>query len=308
MRLAILADIHANLPALAAVLADARQNRVDGFILAGDHITGGPHPNETMDALRALEICWMIRGNTDDYLVQLANGRASFGMCTSRQWAPTRWSFEHLDKDHLDFIAALPEQSGVKWNDTAPIRVVHGTPSSSTDHLFPEYDTAIAQLFARALTLGRNHVSFDQALAAVGEVVLICGHSHIAWDHKHNGRLVLNPGSVGAPINGDPRTQYALLTWREGRWWVEQRFVEYDIPRERAAYNKSGLLVEGGGMARAFLRDTETGRNVSGRLLAYAYRLATQAGFSDCAVVPDEVWERAVTTFDWNAGSYDNPA
>ena len=131
MCLAILADIHANLPALEAVLADARKNCVDGFIVAGDHINGGPHPNETMGALRSLENCWMIRGNTDDYLSKLGNGTAPVGWRTSHQWAATRWSYQHLEKDHLNFVAALPGQGVVRWRDTAPIRVVHGTPASS---------------------------------------------------------------------------------------------------------------------------------------------------------------------------------
>jgi predicted phosphodiesterase len=252
MRLSILADIHANLPALQAVLADARENRVDGFIVAGDHVTGGPHPNETMDALRSLENCWMIRGNTDDYLVKLANGTAPAEWRSSRQWAPTRWSFDHLDKDHLDFIAALPEQCVVKCNDAAPIRVVHGSPLGLAVTLFPDSDAAMMQVFERALIVPRQHVSFDDAVAQVGESVLVCGHSHIAWNFECNGRLVFNPGSIGGPINGDPRAQYALLIWRDERWLSEQCFVEYDLARERAAYSESGLLTEGGGMARAF--------------------------------------------------------
>ncbi|MCI0474940.1 MAG: metallophosphatase family protein [Anaerolineales bacterium] len=303
MRFAILADIHANLPALEAVLADARKNRADAFIVAGDQITGGPHPNETMDALRSLENCWMIRGNTDDYLLQFAEGTASAAQRASRQWATARWSADHFDKEHLKFVAALPEQRVVECDGAMPIRVVHGTPLSSTDHLMPEYDAAIVEVFVRALTLRRDHVPFDHAIADVSEAVLICGHSHIAWNSERNGRLVINPGSVGAPINGDVRAQYALLTWRAARWQVEQRFVEYDIARTRAAYRESSLLDEGGGMARAFLLDAEVGRNVSGKLVRYAFRLAADAGFPDCEVVPDAIWDRAVTTFDWDAAS-----
>jgi len=125
MRLAILADIHAHLPALEAVFADTRQNRVEGFIVAGDHINGGPHPNETMGMLRSLENCWMIRGNTDDYLVKFADGTAPAGLRMSHQWAATRWSYQHLEKDHLNFVAALPAQAVVRWRDTAPIRNAH---------------------------------------------------------------------------------------------------------------------------------------------------------------------------------------
>lgn len=303
MRLAVLADIHANLSALEAVLADARQNRADGFIIAGDLITGGPHPNETMDALRSLKNCWMIRGNTDDYLVKLANDTAPAEWRTSRQWATARWSFDHLAKDHLDFIAALPEQRMVRCNDTAPIRVVHGTPTNSIAHLFPDHDAAMMRVFERAMIVPLQHLSSDDALTRMDEPVLICGHSHIAWNYERNGRLVLNPGSIGGPINGDWRAQYAWLTWRDGCWQAEQRFIEYDIARERAAYIESGLLEEGGGMARALLLNAETGRNIARGLLKHAYRLTADAGFPDHDVVPDAIWDRAVATFDWDTAS-----
>ena len=300
MRLAILADIHANLVALEAVLADARKNCVEGFIVAGDHITGGPHPNETMDALRSLENCWMIRGNTDDYLLKYANGAAPAEWRTHHQYATMRWSCRQFEDDHLDFIAALPEQRVVQWRATAPIRVVHGSPLGLAITLLPDYDAAMMQVFERALIVPHQHVSFDDVMLQVNEPVLICGHSHISWKHERAGQLVVNPGSVGVPINGDPRAQYVWLTWRDERWQAEQRFVEYDLARERAACGESGLLTEGGGIARAFLLNAETGRNIAGELLAHAYHLAANAGFSDCAVVPDDIWDHAVATFDWD--------
>jgi diadenosine tetraphosphatase ApaH/serine/threonine PP2A family protein phosphatase len=256
-----------------------------------------------MGMLRSLENCWMIRGNTDDYLVKFADGTAPAGLRMSHQWAATRWSYQHLEKDHLNFVAALPAQAVVRWRDTAPIRVVHGTPASSAGHLYPDHDVAIMEVFKRAMLISRNHVSVDDALAQVNEPVLICGHSHIGWQQERAGRLVVNPGSVGAPINGDPRAQYALLTWRDGRWHAELRALSYDWVRTRANYADSGLLEAGGGMARAFLLNAETGRNIAGELLAHAYRLAADAGLANCDVVPDAIWDRAVVTFDWDAAA-----
>ena len=112
-------------------------------------------------------------------------------------------------------------------------------------------------------------------------------------------RLALNPGSVGAPVNGDARAQYALLTWRDGGWEVEHRAVPYDLERARRAYREGGLLAAAGPVARAFLLNVETGLAVFGLFVRHVRLLAKEAGAERHPVVPTEVWERAIATFDW---------
>jgi len=300
MRLAVLADTHGNLPALEAVLADARQQDVDGIIVAGDFTTGGPQQLETINLLRSLG-SWMIRGNSEGYLLAYGAGNLPDGWRASKQWATVRWSYLHLNRETLDFIASLPEQRVVALDDAAPIRVVHGSPRSPSQHLFPDRDLVRLGAFRKAglLPPGRDPVKLELSLAQVKEPVLVCGHSHIPWKQEQDGRLALNPGSVGAPINGDVRAQYALLTWQDGHWQAEHRAMAYDLKRIRAAFSESGLLEEGGALARAWLLVIETGENVSGRLVSYAYGLAAEAGCEGSDVVPDSIWEHAIATFDW---------
>ena len=109
----------------------------------------------------------------------------------------------------------------------------------------------------------------------------------------------MNAGSVGQALNGDPRAQYVILSSRKGSWHAEHHAIPYDLGRVRAAYHDSGLLAEGGALARALLLCTETGRNIPVYFLSYAYGLAAEAGYSDCDVVPDHIWERATKLFDW---------
>ncbi len=306
MRLAVLADTHGNLPALEAVLADVRQQGVDGIIVAGDFTTGGPHQLETFNLLRSLD-SWMIRGNSEGYLLAYDVGNVSDGWRASKQWASVRWSHLRLNREILDFIAALPEQRIVTLDDAAPIRVVHGSPRSPSEHLFPDRDPVALDAFRRAglLLPGRDPAKLDRALAQVKEPVLVCGHSHIPWKQEQDGLLALNPGSVGAPINGDVRAQYALLTCQRSwpsktvSWQAEHRAIAYDLERIRAAFHESGLLEEGGAFSRAWLLHIETGQNVSGRFVSYACRLAAEAGYEGGGVVSDSVWEQAIATFDW---------
>ncbi len=302
MRLAILADIHGNLPALEAVLADMAHQGVDGTIVAGDFVDR-PQPLETVHMLRALG-CWLIRGNRENYLLAYDQGDAPERWRVSMQWADLRWLYRQLDREALDFMAALPEQRVVAVDGTAPIRVVHGSPRSATELLLPDDDPVAMVQYEQAglLALDYSQLGLDAALAEFDEPVLVCGHSHIHWSLRQMGRLVLNPGSVGAPLNGDVRAQYAVLTWQRGQWRTEQRAIPYNLDRIRDAYRESGVLAQGGGFTRALLRCIETGQNVPGHLLDHFHTLAAQAGFGDHDVIPDSIWEQAIATFDWERG------
>ncbi len=283
MRLAALSDVHGNLPALEAVLADMWPYEPDGIIVAGDY-TGGPQANETIGLLRSLG-SWMIRGNGDSGLLQYATGNAPESRRTCHQFALLRWDYRHVNRETLEYLRSLPEQRVVEVAGIASIRAVHGSPRNPSESIFPDRDPAI----------------LDLALTQVPEPVLVCGHTHIPWQVERDGRLAFNPGAVCGPLNGYIGAQYALLTWQDDRWQVEHRAVPYDLNRIRAAFRESGLLEEGGALARSFLCSIETGRDGAVDFLTYAYGLAEEAGFEDCDVVPDETWEQAAATFNWEA-------
>ena len=304
MRLAVLADVHGNLPALEAVLADVQQRGVDGIIVAGDLVGGGPQSVEVVRLLRSLG-SWMIRGNNEDYFSTYDAGDAPDSWRVSYQWAVLRWSYHNLDRETLDFVAALPEQRVVALDGTAPIRVVHGSLQSPSGRLFPDRDPVKLHWFRKAGLLPPDcePAKLELAFAQIAEPVLVCGHTHIPWKQEHDGRLAFNPGAVGGPLNGDVRAQYALLTWQDDHWRVEHQAVPYDLDRIRVAFRESGLLAEGGAFAQACLLAIETGQNVAGHFVSYVYELAAEAGFEDYDVVPNAIWEHAVATFDWDGAA-----
>jgi len=281
LRLAILADVHANLPALESVLEDADRQQACSIIVAGD-LTGGPHPLETINCLRSIGAT-MIRGNSDESLLRFRYGRAPAAWNSDLQHALLRWTHRRLDKRTYDFLESLPLERSFTVPGASPIRVVHGCPGDPYEGLSPEEDPA----------------SLLSAMGRVEETVLICGHSHRPWKAEIDGRLALNPGAVCGPLNGVVGAQYALLSWHADRWTVEHRSVTYDLGTLHDAFSISGLLEEGGALAKAFLISLETGRDVALEFLDYARGVATDTGAAHEDGIPDAVWERAAQTFRW---------
>lgn len=209
--LALLYDIHGNLPALDAVLADARAQGAERFLLGGDYALFGAWPEETVTRLLALDAAW-IRGNgerwtaspdeaPDDPTVQgaIVDCAAALGPAAVAE------------------LAALPEML-VHRDD----RFCHGSPVSDVRSFLPEPDADEVEL-----------------LAGVSEPRLVFGHTHLPFRRisAHGGIELVNPGSVGMPFDGDRRAAYALVADDRG---VEHRRVVYDHAASAAAVRRRG--------------------------------------------------------------------
>ena len=280
MRLAILADIHGNIPALEAALQEIKRDAVDGFVVAGDMVAG-PNPVEVINRLRELN-AWMIRGNNENYILRFASGEAPDWWYTAHQWSFMEWNYRRMDEDSLNFIKGLGEQLIIRFEGTGPIRVVHGSPRNASELVYPEKD----------------RTALDAALGMVPEPVLIFGHTHEAWQMRLDGRLALNPGSICSMFAGKPGGSYALLSWENGRWEAELRSVQYDFALIKKAFEESGLLQEVGAFAELWLHDIEKGTNNIQCFVDYAYKQAAEAGYSDLPFVPDDIWDKASKQFE----------
>lgn len=281
MRLAVIADIHGSLPPLEVVLNEIHALAVDELLVAGD-MTCGPNSVEVLQRLKA-EKAWMVLGNNEGYLLSFDSGQTPVWWHTSRQWAFNRWVYHTMDRTSLDFLHSLPEQLVVDLPGKAPIRMFHGSLRKSNEHLYPVFQPE----------------PLKDAFAHSEEPVLVCGHTHIPWKEFRDGRLAFNPGAVCFPCNGDLGAQYAILTWNKDCWEVEHFSVAYDHSLVRKAFTDSGLLEQGGAFARGFLLAIETGKDVAFDFLEYANRKAVEAEYLDCEYVPDDIWDSAAESFDW---------
>jgi len=242
-RIAVIADIHGNVPALRAVFDDLDEADVDEVIVGGDLVGRGPRGSRIVELIA--ERGWpTIRGNHEDYLLSFRRGDVPDDWLEADEWAASRWMADELDNDHEDFIDDLPF-SYVSRLDPG-LRVVHGSPSSYTDGIGPWLDQK----------------AIDERWRSIDESILVCAHTHrpLVRQIEGDSGLVVNVGSVGLPFNGDPRAQYAIVERHEDRWDVEFRQVEYDREQLIDTYRESGFLEDGGITARVLLREVREAR------------------------------------------------
>ena len=204
--LAVLYDIHGNLPALEAVLADAEQAGATRHLLGGDYALFGPWPAETVARLDQLGALW-IRGNGERWTAN--PGDAPDDPVVQGAIEASR---RELGDALVERLAALRGQHA-----QGEVRFCHASPPSDVRGFSPEPSEDDVEL-----------------LAAVGEDRLFVGHTHLQFRRRSDERgiEVVNPGSVGMPFDGDPRAAYALVG-PDGE--VELRRVAYDHERSAAA-------------------------------------------------------------------------
>jgi putative phosphoesterase len=282
MRLALLADIHGNLPALEAVMCALENDAPDGILVAGDWISG-PCENEMFDLLES-HIRTSILGNSDIRLLEFIDGKSPSNWATLKQFSMLRWDVQHLLPKNLNLLRSMPKQRVIQIDGTHLIRIVHGTLESAFESPFKSRE--------------KLYQTFDD----LQESILVCGHSHrpmIAAGRE--GKLIVNPGAVGGPLNGDTHAQYALLDWREGQWLPQLKRVPYDHQPVIRMFTDSGFLVESGPLGRAFLETILTGEDIARLLFDHIDRLASAHGIELDDYVPDDIWEEAGLTFDWQA-------
>ncbi len=298
-RFAVLADVHGNLPALEAVLKDVQRHPVDGLWALGDYLIGGPGQNEVMRLLCERDST-LILGNNEGYLLDFDAGHAP-ERNAAKQWAPMHWAYRNLDPQWFALIRTLPEQCAIAVDGLPQVRLVHGSHRRVREALLPDRDPERVQRFREAgfWADGDLPIRLRDALDGLQEPLLLCGHTHIPWVQRENGVLAVNVGSVGGPIDGDQGAQYALLTWTGDEWQVELKSVSYDLDRVHDDMLRSGYWDEVGAMARALWLGIRSGQNVMYALLIHARQLMSADSAGHLSVVPDDIWERAVETFDW---------
>ncbi len=262
VRLAILADIHGNKPALDAVLADVRAYGAERLIVNGDVVNRGPDGVAALETLLNLGAEFTL-GN-HDALMTLWHGRDP-GIPSDWFADPFFDSFTWCAND-LARVGLLKEFA--RWPMTLRVEVP-GAPTLAVAHGTPDH-------YREGVGRRMGEARMREILEKSGTDVFVGSHTHVpgAWTLPE-GQL-FNTGAVGAPFNRDPRAQYLRLTLEGGQeggqWQAEQRFIPYDLSLTLGRYQESGLLAGGGLSAHIFREELPTAYPVYARFWDWAER------------------------------------
>lgn len=219
-RLAFLSDIHGNLPALEAVIADMQQYQPDHVIVVGDLINTVPFDAEVVETV--VRSGWTaIRGNHEFYMLDYDTSREHPKMARSPS---PKWLNDNL-KDWYAYIAAMPDELTLHYRDGPSIYVTHGYPGNpfnAPSRVTP--DERIAE-----------------NLAGIEQTTVVGGHYHLSLDRRVGRWHVMNPGPVGAVMDGTHHACYLLLDAAGDRWQPTFRYLPYDYGRVEAAFARHNL-------------------------------------------------------------------
>jgi diadenosine tetraphosphatase ApaH/serine/threonine PP2A family protein phosphatase len=246
MRFAAIADVHGNYLALEAVIADIRAQGIDEIVNLGDMASGPLDARRTMDTLMALDAVHVL-GNHDRWLIDRP---------PEKMGAWERPAYPQLDAVHLDWLRTVPPTRIFRDR----VFLCHATPADDNVYWL---ETVTPDGAVTMSPLG----AIEQEAEGILQPLILCGHTHLARAVRlGDGRLVVNPGSVGSPgysyhlpfphviEAGTPDARYAILQLRSGHWQVTFRHVPYDHDAMAALARGHGDLEFASALATGWVR------------------------------------------------------
>jgi putative phosphoesterase len=225
-RVAVITDIHANLPALEAVLEAIQRTDLDAIYCGGDLVGYGPHPNGVCALVEERRIP-TIYGNYDYAIARdLEDCGCAYRDQHDRDLGQlsVAWTLEHTDQRSKHFMRTLPFDLRFEI-DGRSVRLVHGSPRKVNEYMFADKPAR----------------TFERIAAGADCHVLVFGHTHQPWVAEYGGVLFANCGSVGKPKDGDPRAAYGVLEIDAGKVVADIERVEYDVAAVARDVESAGL-------------------------------------------------------------------
>ena len=240
MKIALISDVHANLPALEAVLSDIDEQKVDAVYCLGDLVGYAPWPNEVISVIRNRHIP-TIAGNYDYGVGRNSDDcGCAYKTDQEKEWGAQSISFtnDKITENNRAYLNTLPAHIRLEvgsTDNTESMLFVHGSPRRINEYLYED----------------RPEKSLLRMMNSVNANIMAFGHTHKPY-HKIiadgiSFRYAVNIGSVGKPKDGDPRACYVILEWKELNFAdkdtirIEFQRVSYDVQKSAAAIEKSSL-------------------------------------------------------------------
>ena len=279
LNIAVLSDIHGNYVALQKCLDYATNIGIDTFIFLGDYLGELAYPQKTMDILYSVKEkykCFFIKGNKEDYWINYEKepkGWKEYDSTTGSLY----YTYQNLNEKDLQFFKSLSFKEELEFDSLLPITICHGSPRKVNEKLLPDNENTF-------LIMENNYSDY-----------ILCGHTHIQSKIEHNGKMVLNSGSVGVSMHSNGKAQFMILKGMQDMWNYEFVSLEYNIEKVIADLHSSGLSKKAPYWCKVSENLLRTGEISHGTVLAKAMALCKDK-FGECKWpnVPEECWEQAV--------------
>ena len=242
MKIAVLADIHANYPALLEVAEHLQGWEPDLVFVAGDTVNRGPRPMECLRFVqekKRQEGWFVIRGNHEDYVIVHSQPDAPREGPLFELFRYSHWTYEQLESD-TSALEAMPKEFSREVSEYGEFRGVHASMRSNRHGIYPEM---AEQTLKKLIT--------------PPPAVLAVGHTHRPLIRQVDETLVVNAGSVGLPFDGNPHAAYAQISWSNGSWRAEIIRLPYDIEKTKRDFDDTGFVENAGPLAKLIQLELE---------------------------------------------------
>ncbi|MDR0326389.1 MAG: metallophosphatase family protein [Oscillospiraceae bacterium] len=298
MRIAVLADIHGNLAALNAVLDDARVHGAEQFILAGDYIFDLPWSNEVTETIQSLESAAVILGNKEGYLPGLLSEHREGWVY--EQFGSMVQTVRDMKPENAEYLLNLPQSATALLPSGRKVYIRHwfsefgisGKTEAISAKMFREATQNRSfdrDAFMRGVHDFLQRPAIVDMVSAIDADAVVFGHTHLQWHGTCGGKLVLNPGSCGQPLDGDNHSAYTLLTDTSEGLLVEERRVSYDVESVIRKAKQSAVYRQGRVWVELVFAAMRSGFDTFGPFFGLAEKLANERGQSGIPY-SNEVW------------------
>ncbi len=238
IRIAILADIHGNLPAFEAALKHVAGQKVDRVFIAGDVVNGSPDSKACWDLAVSLG-CPILRGNHERYVADFGTAKAS-PLWSLEQFAPVQWTVDQLTDQDRQRMGQLPRN--LRLPEAPDLFLVHASERDDHDSIAPHTPAQ----------------SLQAMFPTAREGYIIRAHNHCGQVRFWEKGVIVTSGSVGLPLDSSPTAQYLLLDQGNSGWDIHHQSVPYPVDSTIRRFQDTGYLSAVGPMGHLFFREVLT--------------------------------------------------
>ncbi len=273
VRIAVMSDVHSNLAALDACIADSKRYRAEYYLFLGDLIGDWHQPCEVLKHIRTISDR-VIRGSREEAVIGRRNGDCGGVWRRYTQYASLEWTYHALSTGELDYLEALPSQMRVPVNEHFSIRMVHHSLFGAEGSLHKQDKDGAVEAWAKT----------------VPDNILLFGHTHEQRQLSMDGKTAINPGSVGMHFNKKKGAEYAILEISEDQLNIIFRQVAYPLDRYAAQFCKTDLYEKSYVWFLLHYISMQQGKNYLPEFLSEIEKERRQSDLSTKGPIPNDVW------------------